>query len=181
MVEFIEGLERLKYQTRHAWTATGRQESIADHSWRVAMFALVLAPELPHIDMHKVVRILLVHDLGEALEGDVSAKLETASNDEKLRREEAALGELTKPLSAAARSIILDLWREYNDGATPEAKAAKALDKIETIIQHNQGRNPADFDHAFNLGYGAGLADVEPVLARIREEVDRDTSRNAAK
>ena len=172
LILFVEGLERLKYETRHAWTITGRQESIADHSWRVAMFALVLAPGLPHIDMDRVVRILLVHDLGEAIEGDVSAKLETASPDEKLRREEAALVELTEPLAEAARAVILELWREYADGTTPEAKVAKALDKIETIIQHNQGSNPADFDHAFNLGYGAGLADVEPVLARIREEVD---------
>ena len=58
--------------------------------------------------------------------------------------------------------------------ATPEARAVKALDKLETIIQHNQGANPPDFDYAFNLHYGRSHTDAasEPVLAEIRALVD---------
>ena len=175
IISFVQGLERLKSETRHAWTSTGRQESIAEHSWRLAMFALALEPEFPTVDMGRVVRILLVHDLGEAIDGDVSAKEETASPEEKLRREEAALLELVRPLEQPARGEILELWEEYNRAASDEAKVAKALDKLETILQHNQGKNPREFDYEFNLEYGSGLADFAPMLSEIRAELDTKT------
>lgn len=175
LITFLQGLERLKNETRHAWTSTGRHESIAEHSWRLAMFALVLEPEFPMIDMSRVVRMLLVHDLGEAIDGDVSAKFESATPEEKLRREEAALRELLASLDAPARGEIVELWDEYNRAESEEARVAKALDKLETIIQHNQGENPGEFDYGFNLEYGAGLSDGHPLLASIRSIVDKMT------
>lgn len=180
IISFVEGLERLKSETRHAWTSTGRHESIAEHSWRVAMFALALGPEVPEVDMERVVRILLVHDLGEALEGDVSAKHEVAPPEEKLRREEEAMRVLLEPLDESAAQMIMALWREYNEGATGEARIAKALDKLETIIQHNQGANPGDFDYEFNLQYGTAAGETGGVLGAIRAEVDRITGERAA-
>jgi putative hydrolase of HD superfamily len=119
--------------------------------------------------------MLLVHDLGEAMDGDVSAKFERASQEEKLRREEAALKELLISLDPPARGEIVELWEEYNRAETEEARMAKALDKLETIIQHNQGKNPREFDYEFNLGYGAGLSENHPLLASIRSVVDRMT------
>ncbi|MFP4534654.1 MAG: HD domain-containing protein [Spirochaetaceae bacterium] len=175
LISFVQGLERLKNETRHAWTSTGRRESIAEHSWRLAMFALVLEPEFPVVDMNRVVRMLLVHDLGEAVEGDVSAKYENATPEEKLRREEDALRELLRELESPARGEIVDLWEEYNRADTDEARMAKALDKLETIIQHNQGANPEEFDYEFNLAYGAALTDAFSLLAAIREELDNAT------
>ena len=56
---------------------------------------------------------------------------------------------LTAPLPAALRQEIVELWDAYEAAATPEARLAKGLDKLETILQHTQGRNPADFDYAF--------------------------------
>jgi putative hydrolase of HD superfamily len=171
----MEGLERLKNETRHAWTSTGRRESIAEHSWRLAMFALVLEPEFPMVDMNRVVRMLLVHDLGEAIDGDVSAKFENATPEEKLQREEASLRKVLAELESPARGEIVALWEEYNRADTDEARMAKALDKLETIIQHNQGSNPEEFDYEFNLAYGAGLSDAFSLLAEIREELDEAT------
>lgn len=171
----MEGLERLKNETRHAWTSTGRRESVAEHSWRLAMFALVLEPEFPMVDMNRVVRMLLVHDLGEAIDGDVSAKFEKATPEEKLQREEASLRKVLAELESPARGEIVDLWEEYNRADTDEARMAKALDKLETIIQHNQGSNPEEFDYEFNLAYGAGLSDAFSLLAEIREELDEAT------
>ena len=175
LITFLQGLERLKNETRHAWTSSGRHESIAEHSWRLAMFAMALEPEFPMVDMGRVVRILLVHDLGEAIDGDVSAKFEDASPAEKLRREEASLREVLGALDAPARGEIVDLWEEYNRGESEEARMAKALDKLETIIQHNQGENPEEFDYEFNLAYGAGLDHGHDLLSAIREIVDRMT------
>lgn len=180
IISFVQGLERLKIETRHAWTSSGRQESIAEHSWRLALFAMALEPELPTVDMNRVVRMLLVHDLGEAIEGDVSAKEERSSPEEKLRRERAGLDQLLEPLEPPARGEIVTLWEEYNGAATAEAKVAKAVDKLETIMQHNQGANPEGFDYEFNLRYGAGLAEVEPLLRAIREQIDGATLRRAA-
>lgn len=175
LITFLQGLERLKNETRHAWTSTGRHESIAEHSWRLAMFAMALEPEFPTVDMSRVVRILLVHDLGEAIHGDVSAKYEESSPEEKLRREELSLREVLAALDPPARGEIVDLWEEYNRGETEEARMAKALDKLETIVQHNQGENPEEFDYEFNLAYGAGLSDGHTLLSAIREIVDRMT------
>jgi putative hydrolases of HD superfamily len=86
----------------------------------------------------------------------------------KARQERADLVELTAPLPAASRQEILELWDEYEAAVSPEAKLAKGLDKLETILQHTQGRNPADFDYAFNLDYGQRFTGADPVLAALR-------------
>lgn len=185
IISFLEGIERLKFETRHAWSSTGRRESIAEHSWRLAMFALVLGPEFPTVDMDRVLRMAVVHDLGEAIDGDVSAKYETAGVEEKLRREQVAMDKLLAPLDPPARGEILDLWDEYNRGATAEARMTKAIDKLETILQHNQGENPGDFDYAFNLEYGisashgAAALPGGDLIRAIRVELDGATRRRA--
>ncbi|HEX7714415.1 MAG TPA: HD domain-containing protein [Bacillota bacterium] len=176
LVAFIKELDRLKDTTRTAWTKEGRQESVAEHSWRLAMFAMVLVDYFPGVDRDRVVRMSLVHDLGEAYEGDISAKI-GVSKEDKLKREEAALRKLFAPLPESIRSGFLALWREYNDGKSQEAKIVKALDKIETIIQHNQGDNPSDFDYEFNLQYGKEYMFSEPVIQSIREIIDGETRR----
>ena len=174
MIAFIKELERLKDNTRTAWTSSGRRESVAEHSWRLAMLALVLEDYFPEIDVNRVVQMSLAHDLGEAYEGDVSAKIETHPED-KLQREEKALQKLTAQLRENAGQKILALCREYNLGQSPEAKLAKALDKMETIIQHNQGDNPADFDYQFNLEYGKKYTQYHPLIREFRKIIDRET------
>ncbi|MEX2180413.1 MAG: hypothetical protein WD771_00065 [Gemmatimonadaceae bacterium] len=73
----------------------------------------------------------------------------------------------TRPISEAA--------------ATPEARLAKALDKLETILLHTQGANPPGFDHRFNLGYGRGVTVGHPLIEALREILDRETERLAAR
>ena len=63
--------------------------------------------------------------------------------------------------------------------ATPEARLAKALDKLETVMQHNQGQNPPGFDYAFNLGYGRKYTDGHPLIEAMRAAVDRETRARA--
>ena len=73
LFEILAVAERLKCNTRHSWTSTGRRESVAEHSWRLAFMALLVANEFPDVDCGRVVRMCLVHDLGEAFTGDIPA------------------------------------------------------------------------------------------------------------
>lgn len=174
LIAFVKELENLKDMTRTAWTKEGRRESVAEHSWRLTVFAMALENDFPDIDFNKVLRLCLVHDLGEAYEGDVSAIIAVDPED-KLKKEEAALFRLTAPLPESVQNTFRNLWREYTSGATNEAKLVKALDKMETIIQHNQGSNPLDFDYEFNLKYGKEYSLYHPVITAIREIIDRET------
>ena len=70
---------------------------------------------------------------------------------------------------------IVGLFDEYEAANTPEAKVVKALDKIETLLQHTQGDNPPGFDYAFNLEYGRRYTDAIPFLASLRRVIDEET------
>jgi putative hydrolases of HD superfamily len=174
IITFIKELERLKDTTRTAWTKGGRRESTAEHTFRLAMFVLVLKDYFPEIDFAKALSMALVHDLGEAYEGDVSAVL-MVDPKSKLESEERAYNRLLEGLSSITRSEIMSLFKEYNEGLTKESKLVKALDKIETIIQHNQGKNPEDFNYSFNLKYGKEYMSFSPIIKEIRDIVDSET------
>lgn len=76
---------------------------------------------------------------------------------------------------AAAAAEFQALWEEYTEGESAEARLVKTLDKAETILQHNQGANPPDFDYAFNLTYGTAYFQGYPLLEALREELDAGT------
>ena len=175
---FLRAAESLKYMTRTSWTSDGGQETVAAHSWRLCLMALVLAPHFPGIDVGKLLRICLVHDLGEAISGDISAALQ-ATLPNKAEQERADLVQLIQPLPDAVRADLVALWDEYDAAATPEAKLAKGLDKLETILQHNQGVMPAGFDFLFNLEYGAAYTRDHPVLVALRHMMDAETQQRA--
>lgn len=173
-LSFIREAEQLKSVLRTAWTATGRHESTAEHTWRLALLALVLADETPGLDLRRVLSMCLVHDLGETYEGDIPA---VAQSDPaaKAATELAAIDRLTTLLPEAAGARIRALWEEYETCATPEARWVKALDKAETILQHSQGTNPADFDYEFNLTYGADWFRDDSLLRELRRLLDERT------
>lgn len=173
-LEFLRAAERLKDVLRSARTSAGRAESTAEHSWRLCLMAMVFADQLPELDWLKVLKLCIVHDLGEALHGDIPATEQAASAD-KSKQERQDLLALTSVLDASARDGILSLWDEYEAAATPEAKAVKALDKLETLLQHNQGSNLPDFDYGFNLGYGRRHTDSHALFRAMRELIDEDT------
>jgi putative hydrolase of HD superfamily len=178
ILTFLRAAERLKTVTRNGWTSTGERESVAEHTWRLCLMAMLLYGNDPGIELARLLRMCLIHDLGEAIHGDVPAPVQQAGAG-KARQERADLVELTAPLPAASRQEILELWDEYEAAVSPEAKLAKGLDKLETILQHTQGRNPADFDYAFNLDYGQRFTGADPVLAALRTRLDEETARRA--
>lgn len=178
ILDFLREAERLKTVLRTAWTSTGERESTASHTWRLCLMALVLAEHFPDVDAHRLLKLCIVHDLGEAIGGDIPA-IHQDANAPKAEQERRDLLTLLEPLPNLIRDELVDLWDEYEAAASPEAKVAKALDKLETIMQHNQGDNPADFDYAFNLNYGKRFTDNVPLAAAVRTILDAETQRNA--
>ena len=73
--------ERLKNTTRHCYTSSGRHESVAEHSWRLALMAYWISDEFPDMDMDKVIRMCLIHDLGEAFTGDIPVFLKKKTDE----------------------------------------------------------------------------------------------------
>lgn len=178
VLEFLRAAERLKTVTRSAYTSEGKQESVAEHTWRLCLMALVLHDSFPEIDLGRLLRICIVHDLSEAIGGDIPAPQQGAAAG-KAAQERADLLQLLAPLPERIRVEITALWDEYEGATSPEARLAKALDKLETILQHNQGRNPSGFDYRFNLEYGARYTEEPPLIASIRAEMDQETERRA--
>ena len=179
IIAFLRATESLKTATRSGWTSAGRQESVAEHTWRLCLMAVVLHPAFPEVDFARLIRICIVHDLGEAIGGDVPAPEQVRRGASKAADERRDLVTLLAPLPAELRDEITGLWDEYEVAQSPEAKLAKALDKLETILQHTQGRNPAEFDYRFNLTYGRQYTADHPVLVALRELLDAETERRA--
>ncbi|MDQ3137845.1 MAG: HD domain-containing protein [Gemmatimonadota bacterium] len=175
---FLRAAERLKTVTRSAWTSAGQAESVAEHTWRLCLMAMVLYGRADGLDPARLVKMCLVHDLGEALGGDIPAPAQEAGAP-KADRERADLVQLIAPLPPGVRGEILELWDEYEAAVSPEASVAKGLDKLETILQHTQGANPADFDYAFNLAYGRRYTAADPLMTALRARLDAETARRA--
>lgn len=173
-VAFIKQIEGLKSVLREAWTSTGRRESTAEHSWRLALLAGLLVPSF-EVDLGKTLMMCLLHDLGELYIGDISA-VSCPDEDAKHMAEAQDVQKILSLLPDRQKEELLALWREYNDNISAEAKLVKALDKAETILQHNQGKNPQSFDFNFNLTYGKSYFSSDPLLLRLRELLDAETA-----
>lgn len=163
---------------RSGYTSEGRRESVADHTWRLCLMALLLHDLYEDVDFSRLVKICIVHDLGEAVGGDIPAP-DQSGRGEKTEVERRDLLHLIAPLPGRQRAEILELWDEYEASTTPEARLAKALDKLETLLQHSQGKNPPDFDYRFNLAYGRRYTSGDNTIETIRAILDEETARRA--
>lgn len=175
---FIEAAGRLKDTLRSAHTLDGRRESVAEHSWRLALIAAVLLPRHPDLDPLDVLELCLIHDLGEIVAGDVPATRQDAEPDRKAR-ERRDFHALAQSLPDRVRNDLVNLYDDYALERTPEARFVKAIDKLETLITHAQGANPPDFDYAFNLTYGRGATDAFSRVAALRALADAKTRSRA--
>jgi putative hydrolase of HD superfamily len=176
ILTFLRSVERLKTVVRSGWTSAGQQESVAEHTWRLTLMAMVFYGQNSDIDGARLLKMCLIHDLGEAVSGDIPAPAQQPDAP-KSARERADLVQLISSLPASVQEEILSLWDEYEAATSVEARLAKGLDKLETILQHTQGANPPDFDYAFNLAYGRQYTSADPLLAAIRARLDQETAR----
>ena len=183
ILAFLRAAEKLKTTHRSGYTSAGNPESVAEHSWRLCLMAMMVGSDMPSVDMGHLLKLCIVHDLGEAVSGDIpapeQARRAAAGAPGKAEDERRGLVTLASALPAHHREEVVALWDEYEAATTPAAQLAKALDKLETILQHTQGANPPDFDHEFNLQYGRRHTEQPPVAAAIRAILDRETARLA--
>ncbi len=137
--------ERLKFELRHSYTSSGRQESVAEHCWRMSLMAVLIEPLLKQkVDTARLLKMIIIHDLVEAEARDISA-LDVLRNptikEQKIEKEKQAILNLRSALQETNGQEIYDLFYEFENKETYEATVANALDKLEVQLQHNH----ADF------------------------------------
>lgn len=174
LLRVLHTAERLKDETRHCYTSGGRHESVAEHSWRLALTALFLRDEFPALDIDRVIRMCLIHDLGECFTGDIPSFLKSGGDEERKR---SALETWVASLPAPYSVELKKLYAEMDALETDEARLYKALDKLEAVIQHNESDIatwlPREYE--LNLTYADENVAFSDYLKRLREEIRRET------
>lgn len=135
-IDFLTLCHRLKTTKRKGWINHGIKgpESIADHMYRMALMALI-AGDLPGVNRERCIKIAIVHDIAEAIVGDITPS-DGVPKAEKSRRELAALNEMCEILGGGIRAEeIKELWEEYENNSSLEANLVKDFDKVEMILQ----------------------------------------------
>lgn len=148
LIKALHTTERLKDTMRHCYTSGGRRESVAEHSWRVSLMAYWISDEFPEADMNKVIKMCLIHDLGECFTGDIPTFKKTEKDEQK---EEQLLREWVDQLPMPFQKEMADLYAEMEERKTVEAKIYKALDNLEAVLQHNESDLATWEDHEYEL------------------------------
>ena len=178
-IAFLDRVEKLKSVPRHCVTADGVQENVAGHSWRAALMAYLMKDELGEIDIDKVIRMCLVHDIGEAVTGDIPTFLK---NEEHENVEKRAIDGLLKTLPGPLCEELTALFAEMEALETKEAKVYKALDKLEAVIQHNESDISTwlPLEYELQKTYAAKNVMGFPFLESLQEEVVKTTEEKIA-
>ena len=156
-------------------------QTIAEHSWRVALMAMLLSGEAEGVDLNKVLRMCVIHDLGEAITGDIPSFWKTEADAAKEDKEVFALAE---SLPEPVRSEWKALFAEMIEMKTPEARVYKALDKLEAVLQHNEAPLSTwiPLEYELNQTYGMEEAKASiPFLEAVRNLAVTDTKEKLQK
>ncbi len=174
LLEALHTAEKLKDTTRHCYTSGGRHESVAEHSWRAALMAYWISDEFPEADMSKVIKMLLIHDLGECFTGDIPTFLKTKEDEKK---EEELLYRWVKTLPEPFCEEMLALYKEMEERQTTEAKIYKAMDSLEAVISHNESdiKTWTPNEYELNQVYGNDKVTFSEYLLKLRECIRRET------
>ncbi|KDP29329.1 hypothetical protein JCGZ_18250 [Jatropha curcas] len=181
-IDFLTLCHQLKTTKRKGWINHGIKgpESIADHMYRMALMALI-AGDLPGVNRERCIKIAIVHDIAEAIVGDITPS-DGVPKKEKSRREQAALNEMCELLGGGMRAEeIKELWAEYENNASLEANLVKDFDKVEMILQAleyemEHGKVLDEFFHST-----AGKFQTEIGKSWAAEIISRRNSRLAGK
>lgn len=173
-LEILHIAEKLKDTPRHCTTSEGRTESVAEHSWRLSLMAFLLQSEFPQADMGRVMRMCLIHDLGECFTGDIPTFVKT---DRDRETEDSLLGKWVAGLPKEVSSEMRSLYAEMDAQKTTEARICKALDKLEALIQHNESPigTWSENEYELNRTYAFDATAFSPWLTQLRKAILEDT------
>jgi len=179
--------ERLKFELRHSYTSSGRQESVAEHTWRMALMAVLIEPLLKQkVDSTRLLKMIILHDLVEAEAGDVSALdvlRDPALRFQKQEREKKAIENLRASLSGVNGQEVYDLFYEFEAKETYESKVANALDKLEVQLQHNHADlatwEEIEYDMSYMMDKYVGFDETLFELKRQIEQEAEEKMRRA--
>lgn len=174
VLTFLKGTEQLKNTLRSAHTSHKRPESVAEHTWHLCLMIMLFEEQLKDIDVLRLIKLAIIHDLGEAVSGDIPA-IDQNPNLDKSFDERNDFIKLCRCLPDDLQTEFLGLWDEYDKGESPEAIFAKGFDKLETMLQHLMDGTIGNIDFSFNLSYGVEQTDKHPLLKSIRELIDAET------
>ena len=174
LLEALTVAERLKDAIRHCYTAKGRHESVAEHSWMMTLMAFFIKDEFPEADMDKVIRMCIIHDLGEAFTGDIPTFEKTKENEQ---TEENLLYGWVDSLPENISSEMGELYEEMAERKTPEARIYKAIDSLEALVQHNISDLSTWIQREYELNktYADDKVEFSEYLKELREEIRKDT------
>lgn len=176
LIETLAVAEHLKDATRHCYTSGGRRESVAEHSWRITLMAYLVSDEFPEANLEKLMKMCLIHDMGEAFTGDIPTFEKTEKDEEK---EASFLDKWVKQLPEPFSSEMQYLYKEMKTCQTLESKIYKALDNLEALIQHNESDIstwiPLEYD--LQMTYGNDKVQFSEYLTKLRNQVRDDSKR----
>lgn len=172
--------ERLKDTTRHCYTSKGRHESVAEHSWMMTLMAFLMRDEFTEADMDKVIRMCIIHDLGECFTGDIPTFEKNKDHEE---TEENLLYSWVQSLPEKYAAEMRELYKEMAEHKTVEAQIYKAIDCLEALIQHNASDLstwiPKEFE--LNLTYADDKVEFSDYLKSLRQAIREDTIKKIEK
>jgi putative hydrolases of HD superfamily len=173
--------ERLKFELRHSYTSSGRQESVAEHTWRMSLMAVLIEPLLKQkVDSTRLLKMIILHDLVQAEATDISA-LEILRRPEirldKIEKEKKAIENLRLALKDTNGQEIYNLFYEFEQKETYESKVANALDKLEVQLQHNH----ADFSTWEAIEYDMSYmmdkyVSFDPTLFELKTQIENQAT-----
>ena len=173
-LDILHVAERLKDTPRHCTTSKRRVESVAEHSWRVSLMAMLLHREFPELDIDRVTAMCLIHDLGECFTGDIPTFRKT---DRDRDTEDSLLHRWLNSLPTEVWENLRALFDEMDRQETPEAKLYRALDKLEALIQHNESPLDTWSENEFSLNqtYAFDTVAFSDWLTELRKTILSDT------
>ena len=155
-IEFIKEIDKLKYiQRRTRLFNSDRNENDAEHSWHLAMMAIILSQHSnTPIDVLKVLKMVLIHDIVEIDAGDTFI-YDTAKNHVNTADERLAAERIFGLLPKEQADDLIAIWEEFEAGETDEAKFAKSMDRLEPLLQNvsNNGGTWKEYDVDYKKVY----------------------------
>uniref|UniRef100_A0A183BHY9 5'-deoxynucleotidase HDDC2 n=1 Tax=Globodera pallida TaxID=36090 RepID=A0A183BHY9_GLOPA len=182
ILNLLDAIDKLKHLKRTGWVLVGisEPETVASHMYRMATLAMTLSAHRADLNVDKCIRMALVHDVGEAIIGDITPHC-GVSSEEKFRREKKAVETISNWLPETVGNEWKTLWTEYEAGRSSEAKAVKQLDKLDMLAQAFSYEEKLSIDLSEFVEATADAFPEEPFAswaAQIRQKRNRKTDAN---